>query len=177
MKKLIFSLITLSALTVKAQVGDVFPAISATSLNEKEVSIPEDTKGKYTLIGVAFTEAAQEDLYTWSQPVYSEFLDENNFSSLIYDPYVHLVLMFTGANQLVFEKAKKRILDGSDETIKDNVLLYKGKMEDYRKTLDMKNRKIPYFFVLDKNGKIIYMAEGAYSAKILKEVAELIEND
>lgn len=155
--------------------GEYFPSIEAENLNEKMVKIPEDTKGKFTIVAIAFSEKAQEDLYSWSQPVYSEFLDENNMASLVYDPHMHLILMFTGANQVVFNKAKKQIVEGSDETIKDNLLLYKGKMEDYRDKLDMGNRKIPYFFVLDKEGKIIYTAEGAYSAKVLKEVGDLIE--
>ena len=84
--------------------------------------------------------------------------------------------MFTGANQLAFKKAKDQITEGTDETLKDNVVLYKGKMEDYRKTLKMKDRKIPYFFVLDKNGKVIYTAEGRYSQKALKLVENLIED-
>ena len=49
-------------------------------------------------------------------------------------------------------------------------------MEDYRKTLKMKDRKKPYFFVLDKNGVIIYVTQGAYSRKVLEEVGNLIED-
>jgi hypothetical protein len=158
-----------------AQEGEVFPTIEVVDLNDQEISIPEDTKDKFTLIGVAFSEDAQEDLYTWSQPVFSEFMDDNNLSSLVYDPHVHLILMFTGANQLVYNKARKQIEEGTDPTLKDNVVMYKGKMEDYRKVLDMKDRKKPYFFVLDKEGKIIYTAEGRYSRDVLEEVGDLIE--
>lgn len=169
-------LLFLPVFTIQAQMGKPFPNIEVFDLNENAVSIPEDTKGKFALVGVAFSEAAQEDLYSWSQPVFSEFMDENNMSSLVYDPNVKLILMFTGANQLAFKKAKDQITEGTDETLKDNVVLYKGKMEDYRKTLKMKDRKIPYFFVLDKNGKVIYTAEGRYSQKALREVGNLIED-
>lgn len=158
-----------------SQEGEMFPEIEVVDLNENEISIPEDTKGKFTLVGVAFSENAQEDLYSWSQPVFSEFMDENNLSSLVYDPYVKLILMFTGANRLVYNKAKKKITEGTDESLKKNVVLYKGKMEDYRKKLKMKNRKRPYFFVLDRKGKIIYTAEGKYDREILEEVGDLIE--
>tara|TARA_B100000965_G_scaffold352176_1_gene327226 strand:+ start:118 stop:648 length:531 start_codon:yes stop_codon:yes gene_type:complete len=162
--------------TLFAQEGEPFPDIEVVDLNEDSYTLPQATKGKFTLIGVAFSEDAQDDLYTWSQPVFSEFMDENNLSSLVYDPHVKLILMFTGANQVVYNKAKEKIEEGTDETLKDNVVLYKGKMEDYRKTLKMKDRKKPYFFVLDKNGVIIYVTQGAYSRKVLEEVGNLIED-
>jgi len=177
MKNFLFTLFISLLLncSLLGQKGEPFPEIEVIDLKDEKLSIPSETKGKFTLIGVAFSEKAQEDLYSWSQPVFSEFMDENNLSSLVYDPYVKLILMFTGANQLVYKKAKKQITEGTDETLKDNVVLYKGKMEDYRKKLKLKNRKTPYFFVLDRNGKIIYIAEGRYSRKVLEEVGDLIE--
>lgn len=165
----------LSTFLLNAQVGKPFPDIEVIDLNDKMLSIPSDTKEKFTLVGVAFSEDAQEDLYTWSQPVFSEFMDENNLSSLVYDPNVYLILMFTGANQVAYKNAKKKIIEGTDETLRDNIVLYKGAMEDYRKTLKMKDKKKPYFFVLDKKGKIIYSTSGRYSRKVLDEVGKLIE--
>lgn len=84
-------LLFLPVFTIQAQMGKPFPNIEVFDLNENAVSIPEDTKGKFALVGVAFSEAAQEDLYSWSQPVFSEFMDENNMSSLVYDPNVKLI--------------------------------------------------------------------------------------
>lgn len=175
LKTLIFS-IALSPLALLAQMDQPFPEIPCVDLNDKAISIPTDTKGKFTIIGVAFSEQAQKDLYSWSQPVYNMFMDENNLNSMVYDPHVHLILMFTGANQVVYNKAKKQITEGSEESLKDNIVLFKGKMEDYRKTLKMKDRKSPYFFVLDKDGIVIYVTKGRYSQKVLDEVAKLIED-
>lgn len=174
--KTLIILIALAPLSLLAQMNQTFPEISCTDLNDKAITIPSDTKGKFTLVGVAFSEQAQKDLYSWSQPVFNMFMDENNLNSLVYDPNVHLILMFTGANQVAYNKAKKLITEGSEESLKDNIVLFKGKMEDYRKTLKMKDRKSPYFFVLDKEGTIIYMTKGRYNQKALMEVADLIED-
>ncbi len=176
MNKLFFVLFLLLSFNLFSQEGELFPSIEVEDLNGNTEVIPSDTKGKFTLVGVAFSEDAQDDLYTWSQPVFSAFMDENNLSSLVYDPHVKLILMFTGANQLVYKKAKQKINEGTDESLKDNVVLYKGKMEDYRDELKMKSRKKPYFFVLDKSGKIIYTADGAYDEETLEEVGDLIED-
>ncbi len=172
---LIAILLTFSSLLTSGQTGNTFPNIDVLDLNDKALNIPEDLTGKYSLIGVAFSEDAQNDLYTWSQPIFSEFMDDNNLSSLVYDPHVHLILMFTGTNQLAYNKAKQQIIGGTDESLTDNIVLYKGAMESYRKTLKMKDRKKPYFFVLDKEGKIIYVTSGRYTMKTLKEVGNLIE--
>lgn len=176
MNKLLFLLALSISLHSFSQEGTVFPEIEVEDLNGNTAVIPADTKGKFTLVGVAFSEDAQDDLYTWSQPVFSAFMDDNNLSSLVYDPHVKLILMFTGANQLVYNKAKEKINEGTDESLKDNVVLYRGKVEDYRDKLEMKNRKKPYFFVLDKSGKIIYTADGASDEETLEEVGNLIED-
>ncbi|MFT5668517.1 MAG: hypothetical protein ACI9DK_002722 [Vicingaceae bacterium] len=176
MKKIIlFSVSLLLFISANAQKGETFPSIEVMDLNDDSLTIPENSNGKFSLVGVAFSEDAQSDLYTWSQPVFSEFMDDNNLSSLVYDPTVHLILMFTGANQVAYNKAKKKITEGTDKNLKDNIVLYKGAMDNYRKELKMKDRKKPYFFVLDRKGKIIYAASGRYSAKILQDIGNLIE--
>ncbi|MBD99505.1 MAG: hypothetical protein CMO34_06650 [Verrucomicrobia bacterium] len=152
-----------------------FPDIEVTDLNDEVIQIPNDTKGKFTLIGIAFSQDAQNDLYSWSQPVFSEFMDKNNLSSLVYDPNVYLILLFGGANQLAYKTAKEQIDQGTDESLKDNVVLYKGKMVDYRKKLGLKSRKKPYFFVLDKSGEIIFRTEGRYTRDLIEKVGDLIE--
>lgn len=177
MKKLkTLLLLAIFSSSLLAQVGDQFPDISVVDLNEKEFNIPEDSKGKFTLVGVAFSEDAQRDLYSWSQPVFSRFMDENNLSSLVYDPNVYLILMFTGVNKVAYNKAREQIKAGTEESLNDNVVMYKGAMDDYRKRLNMKNRKVPHFYVLDKDGKIIYETKGRYNAAVLDKVAELIED-
>ena len=90
MKKMIlFSVSLLLFISANAQEGETFPSIEVMNLNDVSLTIPENTNGKFSLVGVAFSEDAQSDLYTWSQPVFSEFMDDNNLSSLVYDPTVH----------------------------------------------------------------------------------------
>ncbi len=179
MKKtsLILSLLFIFSTALFSQVGEPFPDIDVVDLNEKELNIPNDSKGKFTLVGVAFSEDAQKDLYSWSQPVFSMFMDENNLNTLVYDPNVYLILMFTGVNQVAYNKAREQIKAGTEESLNDNVVMYKGKMEDYRKKLKMKNRKEPHFFVLDKEGTVIYETKGRYNKTELNKIADMIEEE
>ena len=176
MKKFLFPLIMVATFFAAAQEGNPFPAIDAANLNDQTVSIPSDTKGKFTLIGVAFSEEAQEDLYSWGAPVYDLFLDENGLNAMVYDVNVQLVLLFTGVNKAAYNKAEKMIKEGTTDTYRNNILLYKGEMGDLRDELAMEDRKVPYLYVLDKEGTIMYTTSGRYTRKKMDEISELVED-
>ena len=55
-------------------VGKIFPYLQGEDYNGKKVNLPVDTKGKYTLIGMAFSNAAESDLKTWINPIYNKFI-------------------------------------------------------------------------------------------------------
>lgn len=171
---LIFSF--LLSISTFAQEGNIFPTLSAANLNEESVNIPEDLKQKYSIVGVAFSEDAQEDLYSWGQPIYNMFLDEDGLNAMVYDVNVQLILLFTGLNKAAYNKAEKMIKDGTTEEFRDKILLYKGEMGNLREELSMEDRKTPYIFVLDKNSKIIYTTSGRYTRKKMDEIGDLVED-
>ena len=84
-----------------------FPTIEGESLGSKSISLPQDTKGKFTLVGVAYSKKAQKALNTWASPVYHEFVNPSSMSAMVYDVNVMLVMLFTGANKVAYESAKK----------------------------------------------------------------------
>ena len=55
MKKLILALIFCSPALLFAQKGTIFPNLAGENLIHGEVNLPEDVKGKHTLIGLAFS--------------------------------------------------------------------------------------------------------------------------
>lgn len=146
------------------------------NLNEQKVVLPADARGKFTLLGIAYSQKAQEDLETWVEPVYYEFIDKSGFNSLVYDVNVYLVMMFTGSNKVVYEKAREKIKEGTDKEFFKHTFLYKGELESYEEKLRLPDRDTPAFYVLDKDGKIIHMTEGSYTARKLEKIGELVEN-
>ena len=157
------------------QIGELFPEITAENLNNEQVELPLDHKGQFAIVGVAFSEDAQEDLYTWGPPVHHFFLDEDGLNAMVYDVKVNLLLLFTGVNKAAFNKAEKMIQEGTEETYRDHILLYKGEMGNYRDDLEMDDRKVPYIFVLDKDGSIIYTTSGRYTRSKMEKIADLVE--
>jgi predicted transcriptional regulator len=64
--------------------------------------------------------------------------------------------------------------EGIDEKLHPHVMVYSGSMSDYDDILGLEDKELPYFFVLDKEGKIIYATDGKASNKKLNDIDELV---
>src|SRR6478609_5365401 len=134
---------------VGAQVkGKMFPDLVAETVEDKKVNLPADTKGKYTLLGLAYSKKSEDELNSWFSPVFSTFIQKTKglMAGFGYDVHVYFVPMFTGVNAAATGTAKKRAA-----------------------------KDIPYFFVLDPEGKIVYATSGKYSDDKMAQIEEVIE--
>jgi hypothetical protein len=55
------------------------------------------------------------------------------------------------------------------------VLFYKGELKPYKEALDFEKKDIPYFFVLDKTGKIVYATSGKYTTAKMDQIENVLE--
>lgn len=172
---LVLSVLSVSMITTK---GKLFPVLTGENLDSKNISIPTDTKGKYTLLGLAYSQKAQEDLQTWLQPVYDVFIAKPTKPVLFddsYDVHLYLVLMFTGSNESMAGTAKKKMKEGLDKELQPHVLLYKGDISKYKEALSLTDKDKPYFFVLDEEGKIVHTVSGPYSEAKMEKIQQLLD--
>jgi hypothetical protein len=177
MKKLfVISLLILSSSILYAQA--IFPDLTGNTLLDAAVQLPKDTKGKYTLVGVAYSKKAEEDLKTWFQPIYYKFKQKSKDKGLFdfdYDVNIYFVPMFSGVNQAAAGKATKEMKKGIEPDLHPHVLIYKGNIKEYKEKLNLEAKDTPYFFVLNKEGKIIYTTEGKFTEQKLEEIEDKIE--
>lgn len=178
MKNLITTLVLLASINlVQAQViGKVFPSMEAETVEDRKVMLPVDTKGKYTLVGLAYSKKSEDDLNGWFSPVYNKFVRKTTgmLEGMGYDVNVYFVPMFTGVNAAATGTAKKKALKNIDPILLPYILFYKGELKPYKEALDFEKRDIPYFFVLDPEGKIVFATSGAFTEDKLDEVEESI---
>jgi hypothetical protein len=180
MKKLLVVLTVCIVLTDTANaqvVGKVFPAMEAETVEDKKVNLPDAVKGKYTLLGLAYSKKSEDELNSWFQPVFQKFIQKNKglFEGFGYDVNVYFIPMFTGINAAATGTAKKKALKNIDPNLLPYILFYKGELKTYKDALDFEKKDIPYFFVLDKDGKILYATSGGYSQKKMDEVEAVLE--
>ncbi len=180
MKKTLVScfLLLLSGFSMAQVVGKTFPAMEAETVEDKKVKLPGDIKGKYTLLGLAYSKKAEDELNSWFSPVFEKFVRKNTgslFDGMGYDVNVYFIPMFTGVNAAATGTAKKKALKNVDPQVLPNILFYKGELKQYKEALDFEKKDTPYFFVLDADGKIVYATSGKFSTKKLDEVENVIE--
>lgn len=182
MKKILLGVVVclLSVAGVQAQVGQQFPALAGETVEGNALQLPDGVKGKYTLLGLAFSKKSDDALQTWFQPVFSQFIQKSKkgglFEDVGYDANVYFVPMFTGVNKVAAGPARKKTLKNVDPQLHPHILFYIGELATYRDQLGLKEKDEPYFFVLDKDGKIVYTTSGAYSKKKMEQVEAILDS-
>ena len=189
MKKYIFFLVAIASVSMafrpkpKSVIGTVFPDMICEDYNGKPVSLPNDTKGKYTLICCAFRTAAEPALKTWINPIYNKFIAKVDASKadvfdvhVDYDVNLYFVPMFTGFNKLTSKASKEKIKGATDKEMYPYLLFYDGG-KTYIDELEFKDRDVPYFFVLDKAGKVLYTTSGKYDDKKMEKIIDIFEEN
>lgn len=178
MKRIASLLFVLAYFPLLGQVtGKMFPEMVAETVEDKKVTLPTDVKGKFTLLGLAYSKKSEDDLRTWFEPVFGKFVQkaEGMLAGMGYDVNVYFVPMFTGINAAAEGTVKKKALKNLDPQLFPYMLFYKGELKKYKEELDFEKRDVPYFFVLNKEGKIVYATSGAYSAAKMDAIEEVIE--
>ncbi len=158
-------------------IGTQFPQMVAETVEDKKVTLPDDVTGKFTLLGLAYSKKSEDELRTWFNPIFSKFVQkpEGLLAGMGYDVNVYFVPMFTGINAAAQGTAKRKAMKNLDPQLFPYILFYKGELKAYKEALDFERRDIPYFFVLNKEGKIVYATSGAFSDSKLDAIEDVIE--
>jgi hypothetical protein len=167
----------LTALAQKELLGKPFPDISGETLTDKQITIPSNTTGKFTLIGMAYSKDAEQDLKTWLNPVYNKFIAKTGLFDMDLDVNLYFIPMFTGVHVPVAGQAKKKLKEETDKAFYPHVLFYKGELKTYKESLGFDKKDTGYFFVLDKAGKIVYATSGRFSQKKMDEVEDILTRE
>lgn len=179
MKKviLVFFGLMLTVVVHAQVVGKMFPDMEAETVEDKKVKLPADIKGKYSLVGLAYSKKSEDELNSWFQPVFEKFVQKSTglMSGFGYDVNVYFVPMFTGVNAAATGTAKRKAIKNIDPQLLPYILFYKGELKPYKEALDFEKKDIPYFFVLDAEGKIIFATSGKFTTDKLDKVESVLE--
>ena len=159
-------------------IGKVFPDMNVETVDDKKITLPKDVKGKYTLLGLAYSKKSEDELNSWFNPVFNKFIQKPTgmMEGMGYDVNVYFIPMFTGVNAAAAGTAKRKAMKNVDPQLLPYILFYKGELRKYKDELDFERRDIPYFFVLDPDGKIVFATDGAYSPTKMDSIEAVIDN-
>lgn len=173
-KLLVSCLAVLLSVTVSAQ--KEFPELSGETLEESTISLPEDTKGKLTMVGMAFSKKAEETLKTWYTPMYDKFVLKRGIFDHLYDVNLYFIPMYTGAKKAAYNKTLKELKESNRKDLFPYILFYKGELKPYSESLGMDNKNLPYFFLLDEEGKILYQTKGLFNESKMEKIEEYLDS-
>ena len=173
--KFTFALLAVAMLTFAPAKDQVFPALTGETLDGKNITIPADTGGKVTIVGMSYSKKAEGTLKTWHQPMYDKFVLKRGMFDSQYNINFLFVPMFTGAKKTAYGPALKKMKESNRKDLYPHLLFYKGDLEPYKTDLDMDDKNLPYLFVLDEEGKIVYQTKGLYNEKKMENIEEVLD--
>lgn len=156
--------------------GKPFPVLKGRTLSGQEVTIPMPADSRRTVLGLAFSPKAEADLKTWMQPAYDEFLTkpEGVFGAADgFDGNVYFVAMAGQTGGAILEKKAQNAK--VDAELQPHIMVYKGDTAPWLKALDVKDKSIPYFLVLNEKGEVLYQTSGAYTEEKMEKISALAE--
>lgn len=179
MKKYLASTLLLGLLFSTSSFAQMaFPKMECTSLDGKKIILPGDNNGKPTVLGMAFSQKAEKELSTWFQPAYTAFIEKPDPNAVIpmdsWDVNCYFVPVFSGVLQAAAGKAEKKMKEGMDKSLQQNVLLYKGKADEIKSGLKIDKQDSPWFFVVDSSGNVLYSTSGAFSEAKMEAIEKAL---
>ena len=124
---------------------------------------------------MAYSQKAEPLLKTWFQPAYDKFIAKRGMFDSFYDVNIFFIPMFVGIKQSAHDSNMKKTRQKENKELFPHILYWKGKLEELKGDLNMDRKDLPYFYVLDKEGKIIYSTTGRFTEKKMEEIEELLD--
>lgn len=150
-----------------------FPNLTCETLNNKTLSIPTDTKGKKTVVVLALSAKAEKELKAWSTPLYNSLLTTGMgglMGGRMYNANLCFVGMLKGVAKLASGELKERSKKNIDKKLWDNYMISEQEMKPFIEASSISKTDEPQFFVLDKDGNIIFHTSGKYTDEKLDEI-------
>ena len=173
MKYLLILLLTAATLSTTAQ--QKFPSLTGEKLSGDQITLPEGVNDKVSIIGMAYSKKSEDMLKTWYTPMYDKFVLKRGIFDAQYDVNMLFVPMYTGTKKAAYNVSMKKMKESNRKDLYPYLLFYKGSLEPYVSELKMENKALPYLFVVDQGGKILYQTQGFFSEKKMERIEEILD--
>jgi hypothetical protein len=174
MHQLILTTATALFLALPATAQPIFPAIKGETANGTTVDLPRTDGAAYTIVGLAFSQKASAVLEDWLEPAYLRFVAKHGLFAGEYDVDIYFVPVFVGLNKAAYEPSMKKFRKTTSPEMVDHVLFSKDDMEPLREALEMKDQHSAYFFILDRQGRILHRTAGTYTDEKLEAMEDVL---
>lgn len=149
---------------------EVFPRMVGETTAGNTVALPLAPHEGFTVVALAYGKRAEPLLEEWYAPAFARFVAKSGLFAEDYNAELFLVPLFTGANRAAYGATMNKLRKQVDPDIARRVLFVKEDTREIIDQLGLTDPDIPYFFVLDGEGRILQRVQGAYSVERLEEL-------
>ena len=154
------------------------PTLECQDLHGKKIVLPKDVAGKKSIIVLAATKKAEEDLTSWMKPFFDTFITDNStnmFATESYDVNTFFIPVFSGVAKAAASNIQKKMLNGLDPLLQSHVLIYRGSASKLFDELDL-NKKEVAIIILDSDGSILKKIKGGYHEAKMEEIEKILQD-
>lgn len=152
----------------------VFPTLLGETADGMNVQLPLSSPKEYTILGLGYSQKAQPALEEWFEPAYLRFVAKHGLFAGAYDCDVFFVPLFTGLNKAAYEPSMKKFRKSASPEIVDHVVFSKADPETLKAALDLADKNIPYFFILDRSGRMVHRTQGNFTEEKMEAIEEVL---
>lgn len=162
------------SLSVFAQ-NKTFPILNGHTLEGTSITLPLPGTKKFTIVGICYKRSSEEDLKTWIQPMYDVFVAKPNATDYFdvanyYDVNYYFIPLISG-----FKKAASDFKASTQKELWKNVIDCDTDINVLKAQLKPGDEGIPYFYVIDTNGKVVEVVSGKYTEAKMDKIQEAID--
>lgn len=150
-------------LAIATQAQQFFPALAGETVDGRTVDLPRKGGDAFTIVAMAYGKKAEPLLEQWYAPAHARFVDKHGLFADTYEVELFLVPLFVGMNKSAYGGTMARLRKEVDPVVAQRVLFVKDDAKGVIDQLGMTDKNVPYFFVLDQEGRILGRISGAYS--------------
>lgn len=173
----LLALLLIVASSVCAQQGALFPSLTGETASGTKVTLPATGSGRYMVIGLAMGRKAEPLLEDWFEPAYLRFVAKHGLFASAYQADVCFVPLFTGLDKAAYEPTMKKFRKSATPEVVDRVVFTKADGSAVQEALGIRDKDIPWFFVVDPQGRVIHTTSGKYTDAKLKAIEDILLGD
>jgi hypothetical protein len=146
-----------------------FPVVNGSNLLKQKLTLPQDFEGQFNLVFVPFQQWQQMEVNSWG--AVAEAL-EKKYPSFHYYELPTIQRMNPLAHFFIDEGMRGGIPDPA--TRKRTITLYIDK-SPFRRALGMQNEDHTYIFVVNREGDILWQAQGPYQPETAEALLQTVK--
>jgi hypothetical protein len=146
-------------------IGTEFPEISSETLGGTNIILPDEARGKITLITIAFKHGTQEQLDTWLNPFLEEFGPKSGFT------FYEIPMLASTVKPFAY-RIDAGMRSGIPEEKHKNVMTYYGNYTEYMRLLHIDDLTLGYAYLLDQEGIIRWYGKGFATKDTIREMSD-----